>query len=108
MFSYIMTPLMALEIFVAEMFVANNFERKNNFYLRFFGSVAVMLFLTVWIEIIYFLITGNQFNYGATSDTVGIIFKMFYYLVIFIMTVFCLWFSFDEPFIFLINSLNEF
>ena len=99
MFSYIMTPLMALEIFVAEMFVAKNFERKNNFHLRFFGSVAVMLFLTVWIEIIYFLITGNQFNYGAPSDTIGIIFKMFYYSVIFIMTVFCLWFSFDEPFI---------
>lgn len=99
MLSYVMTPLMALEILVAEMFVAKNFEKKNNFYLRFFGSIAVMLFLTVWIEVIYFLITGNQFNYGAPSDTTGIIFKMFYYLIIFVMTVFCLWFSYDQSFI---------
>ena len=99
MLSYVMTPLMALEILVAEMFVAKNFEKKNNFYLRFFGSIAVMLFLTVWIEVIYFLVTGNQFNYGAPSDTTGIIFKMFYYLIIFVMTVFCLWFSYDQSFI---------
>ena len=31
MFSYIMTPLMALEIFVAEMFVANNFDLSYNY-----------------------------------------------------------------------------
>lgn len=95
----VMTPLMAVEILAAEFIVAKSFNRKPYFYLRLFGSAAVCIFLTVWIEIMYFLVTGNQFNYGAPSDAQGIIFKIFYYMVIFGMTIFCVWFSYRQSFI---------
>lgn len=97
--SLAMTPLMALEILTAEFLVARYFERKPYFNLRFFGSAIVCLFLTVWIEILYFLITGNQFNYAAPSDTEGILFKIFYYITIFVMTIVCVWFSYKQSFI---------
>lgn len=97
--SFIMTPLMAVEMLVAEFSVAKFFKRKSYFYLRLFGSAAVCVFLTVWIEAMYFLITGNQFNYGVASDMQGIIFKIFYYIAIFGMTIFCIWFSYNQAFI---------
>lgn len=97
--SLLMTPLMAAEILTAEFIVARFFKRKHYFYLRFFGSAAVCIFLTVWIELMYFIITGTHFNYGVPSDTEGIIFKIFYYIVIFGMTIFCVWFSYDQSFI---------
>lgn len=94
--SLIMTPLMAAEILTAEFLVAGEFKRKPYFYLRFFGTAALCLFLTLWIEVMYFIITGNQFNYGAPSDMQGIIFKIFYYMVIFGITIFCVWFSYQQ------------
>ena len=97
--SFIMTPLMAAEMLAAEFIVARHFKRKPYFYLRFFGSAGVCVFLTVWIEAMYFLITGNEFNYGVASDAQGIIFKVFYYLIIFGMTVFCVWSSYDQSII---------
>lgn len=97
--SLVMTPLMAAEILTAEFIVARFFKRRPYFYLRFFGSAAVCVFLTVWIEVMYFVLTGNRFNYGVPTDTEGIIFKIFYYLVIFGMTVFCVWFSYRQSFI---------
>lgn len=90
---------MAAEMLVAEYIVARSFKRQSYFYLRFFGSAAMCVFLTVWIETMFFLITGNQFNYGVASDAQEIIFKIFYYLVIFGMTIFCVWFSYDQSFI---------
>lgn len=97
--SLIMTPLMAVEILTAEFIVARFFKRKPYFYLRFFGTAATCIFLTFWIEIMYFIITGNRFNYGAPSDTEGMIFKIFYYMIIFGMTIFCVWFSYRQSFI---------
>lgn len=91
-----MTPLMAAEILTAEFMVARHFKRRQFFYLRFFGSAALCIFLTLWIEAMYFVITGDQFNYGKPSDISGIIFKMFYYIVIFGMTIFCVWFSYRQ------------
>lgn len=97
--SFMMTPLMAVEILAAEFMAARYFKRKNYFYLRFFGSAAACIFLTVWIEMMYFLITGNEFNYGVSSDVQGMFFKIFYYIIIFGMTVFCVWFSYDQSLI---------
>lgn len=96
--SLAMTPLMAVEILAGEFMVARYFDRRRYFHLRFFGSAAVCLFLTVWIEILYYLITGNQFNYGAPSDLAGMVFKIFYYITIFGMTVFCVAFSYRQSF----------
>ncbi len=96
--SFIMTPLMAVEILVAEFFVARSFKRKSYFNLRFFGSGALSVFLTAWIESMYFMLTGNRFNYGVASDAQEIIFKIFYYLIVFMMTIFCVWYSYEQSF----------
>ena len=100
--SLIMTPLMAAEILAGEFLIARYFERRDYFHLRFFGSAAVCIALTVWIEIIYYLITGERFNYGSSSELAGILFKVFYYIIIFGMTIFCVWFSFRQSFILII------
>lgn len=97
--SFLMTPLMAVEMLAAEFIVAKHFKRKPYFRLRFFGSSCLCVFLTAWIEAMYFLITGNEFNYGVASDAQGIIFKIFYYLIIFIMTAVCIWSSYDQSII---------
>ena len=97
--SLMMTPLMAVEILGAEFIVARFFERRSFFHLRFFGSAAVCVFLTFWIEIMYFLLTGNQFIYGTASDMQEIVFKIFYYIAIFGMTVFCIRFSYRQSLI---------
>lgn len=96
--SFLMTPLMAVEILLAEYFAARHFERRKYFYLRFFGSAFVCVFLTVWVEIIYFLITGIQFEYGNSPDLQSIAFKIFYYLLIFAMTICCVSFSYKQSF----------
>ena len=97
--SFIMTPLMAAEILVAEYIVAGSFKRKPYFRLRFLGSSTLCVFLTAWIEAMYFLITGSQFNYDVATDGGEIVFKIFYYLIIFGMTIFCVWSSYDQSFI---------
>jgi len=96
--SYVMTPLMCLEILVAEYLFALKFPRKNYFYARFIGSGISAIYITVWIEIIYGLITGNNFNYNASGDLTNTIFKIFYYIAIFSMTIFCVWFSYKQSF----------
>ena len=94
--SFLMTPIMATEILLAEYIVAASFKRKPYFYLRFFGGAAVCVFLTVWIEAMYFLITGNNFNYDVAADAQEIIFKIFYYFIVFLMTIICVRSSFDQ------------
>lgn len=95
---FLMTPLMAGEILLAEFFAARHFERRSYFYLRFFGSAFVCVCLTVWAELLYFILTGIQFNYGNSPDTQSIVFKIFYYLFIFGMTIGCVFFSYKQSF----------
>ena len=97
--SFLMTPIMAAEILLAEYIVAKSFKRRPYFYLRFFGGAAVCVFLTIWIEAMYFLVTGNHFNYDVATDAQEIIFKIFYYLIVFLMTIICIRSSFDQSFI---------
>lgn len=94
-----MTSLMAIEILAAEFIVARYFARREYFYLRFFGSAFVCVFMTIWIEMMYFFITGNEFNYGSSPDASSIVFKIFYYITIFGMTILCLRFSYKQSFI---------
>lgn len=96
--SLAMTPLMAVEILAAEFMVARHFERRKYFGIRFFGGAVMCVLLTIWIEIMYFLVTGNAFNYGGQAELPGIIFKIFYYISIFAMTVFFVWFSYRQSF----------
>lgn len=85
--SMIMTPLMAIEILTAEYLSARHFEKRDYFHLRFFGGALVCIILTIWIEVMYFLVTGNQFIYGEPAALDGILFKIFYYVIIFGMTI---------------------
>lgn len=95
----LMTPLMAVEILAAEFIVAKFFHRRNYFYLRFFGSACLTVFITVWIEVMYFLITGNHFNYGTSTVAGEVAFKIFYYITIFVMTIGCVAFSYKQSLI---------
>ena len=97
--SMLMTPLMAVEILAAEFIVAKFFHRRNYFYLRFFGSACLTVFITVWIEVMYFLITGNHFNYGTSTVAGEVAFKIFYYITIFVMTIGCVAFSYKQSLI---------
>ncbi len=90
-----MAPLMAVEILFVLFLVAKSFERKEYFYVRFFGGAFVCVFVSVVIEILYSVITGKSFIYG-TSDTVSnVIFKILYYVSIVLMVVLCSMFSFE-------------
>ena len=91
-----MTPLMCLQIIIAEFLFANHFQRRNYFYVRLIGSTIASLYITLWIELIYGFITGTNFNYNTTESISGIIFKIIYYVIIFSMTIFTIFFSFKQ------------
>lgn len=95
MMDFIATPLMAIEILIAEFMFSSRLEKKSYFWIRFIGSVTICLCLTVWIEVVYSLITGKGFEYGIYDGVSDSIFKFFYYLVIFILTILCFRFSFN-------------
>lgn len=91
-----MTPLMCLEILLAEFAFAIRFPRRDYFWARFIGSSVVAIYITVWIELIYGFLTGTNFNYISGGTTSQIVFKIIYYVLIFSMSVFCIWFSFKQ------------
>ncbi len=94
--SFMMTPLMAIEILAAEFMLAKSFKRRMYFYVRFFGSALACVLTTMLIEITFSLATGQNFIYAGTDDVVNTVFKIFYYIVILGMTYLCLLFSYNE------------
>lgn len=94
--SFMMTPLMAMEILAAEFLLAKTFKRRMYFYIRFFGSGLACVLMTMLIEITFSLATGQSFIYGGTDNVVNTVFKIFYYIVILGMTYLCLFFSYNE------------
>ena len=80
--SFMMTPLMAMEILAAEFLLAKTFKRRMYFYIRFFGSGLACVLMTMLIEITFSLATGQSFIYGGTDNVVNTVFKIFYYIVI--------------------------
>ena len=93
--SFMMTPLMAMEILAAEFLLAKTFKRRMYFYIRFFGSGLACVLMTMLIEITFSLATGQSFIYGGTDNVVNTVFKIFYYIVILGMTSLCLFFSYN-------------
>ena len=94
--SFMMTPLMAIEILAAEFMLAKSFKRRMYFYVRFFCSALACVLTTMLIEITFSLATGQNFIYAGTDDVVYTAFKIFYYIVILGMTYLCLLFSYNE------------
>jgi hypothetical protein len=48
--------------------------------------------------VIYGFITGTNFNYSSAGNLSTVIFKIAYYIVIFAMSIICMWFSFKQSF----------
>lgn len=96
--SYSMTPVMFLEILFAQLLFARKFPRRNYFPVRLVASIVASVYITVWIELIYSFVTGQDFNYNTSGELGSILFKIFYYIAIFMMSVFCLYISFDHGF----------
>jgi uncharacterized membrane protein len=80
--SLAMTPIMCLEILVAEYLFAIKFPRRSYFWARFLGSGIAAIYITIWIEVIYGFITGTNFNYSSAGNLSTVIFKIAYYIVI--------------------------
>lgn len=89
------TPFMALEILGAEYMFAHGQKKKDYFCVRFLGSSLVCIIATIWIEIIYTLVMEKMFLYTAVTDFTDSLFKVVYYLLIFLMTVVCIGLSYE-------------
>lgn len=79
--------LMVTEILAAEFIFGLFLERRSFFWVRFFGMAAVCIFATIWIVIGYSLVTNTEMVYGSNDNFGDSIFKIAYYLLIFLMTV---------------------
>lgn len=96
--TFLRTPLMALELLIAEYIFSIQLKKKPYFYLRFFILSFVVLIATFWIEFFYFIITNSNFVYIGSETSGESIFKFFYYLLIFIMTLLVLKGSYETSF----------
>ena len=96
--TFLRTPLMALELLIAEYIFSIQLKKKPYFYLRFFILSFVVLIATFWIEFFYFIITNSNFVYIGSETSGESIFKLFYYLLIFIMTLLVLKGSYETSF----------
>lgn len=94
---FLYTPMMAVEIIIAELMFTIKLRKNPDFWIRLPGSVLVCLAATVWIEIIYALVTDKMFMYTAIDGIADSIFKFAYYLLIFLMSMLCMAFCFDGP-----------
>ena len=88
--------MMTLEILAAEFVFSLSLERKKNFKLRFLGS-AFMCLEIVWLIIfMYCKITDSFFIYDSTTAPGESVFKFFFFVTIFAMSIACIAFSFDR------------
>ena len=93
-----MTPIMCLQIIIAEVLFAMNFPKRDYFAARIIGGSIVSIYVTLWIELIYGFVTGTNFNYNASDTISGIVFKIIYYVIIFSMSIITIFFSFRQTF----------
>ena len=97
-FDFVNPPLMAIEILCGELIVGRLMTRRNGFRWRLGLGAALCLLVTVWIEFIYFIQNGNEFAYGESLGVGDSVFKFFYYLIIFVMTIGCCLFCYKDSF----------
>ncbi len=98
MISFLPTLLMAVELIAFEYLFCHDFRKRSYPWLKLFGGGLIVLVFVFWIEVFYFLATGSDFGYGATSSTVSSsIFRFIYYLSIYLMTIGVMFYVFREP-----------
>ena len=74
----LLTPLMAIEILIAEVLFCAHREKEDYYWIRLVSLSVVAFFIIVWIELFYSFFTGGFFAYGERSDEINTsIFKFF-------------------------------
>jgi hypothetical protein len=86
---------MVAEILAAEFVFALPLRRRSYFWARFIGSALICIAATLWIAGIYSLVTDTEMTYGSTDRLGDSIFKIVYYLFVFILTVAGIKFSYN-------------
>ena len=97
--SFIIPPLMVVEILIADYLFALTFGRRPYFWIRYVGYGLGAVLVTVWTEVAYMLITEQGYEYGGgVSDLTQSVFYFVFYLAILLMTIFVVQFSYKESF----------
>lgn len=88
--------MMALEILAAEFVFAMALPRKKLFPIRFIGSTVICL-ETIWLIIfLYCRITDSFFVYESAASASESVFKFFFFIAVFLMSVGCMAFSYKS------------
>lgn len=94
---WLMAPFMFIEMLGCARLVSRYFEKREYFSFRFYGSGFDCLVVVLWIEFIYSIVTGTYFAYEGVGNAGTIIFKIGYYLVIYLLTIICILISYKIP-----------
>jgi hypothetical protein len=96
--SWIATPMFLLELLLLEAIFSVTLVKRPYWFIRFFGLALGGLVISFWMEVCYQLITGNPFGYGEQSEFLEMsIAKFIFFIVIYLMSIGILWFSYREP-----------
>lgn len=87
--SFVSPCIMALEILVAQLVFGRLLTKKDFFITRILGSWFICLLAVVCIALVYYGITGEFFSYSSVKDPYESVYKFFYYIAIFAITVGC-------------------
>lgn len=88
--------MMAIEILTAEFVFAMVLERRKVFRARFIGS-SIMCLEIIWIVVfLYCRITDRFFIYDSAATPMDSVFKFFFFVCVFIMSIGCVYFSYKN------------
>lgn len=82
-----LTPLMAIEILIGEFLFCYHREKEDYYWIRVIALSIVTIGIVIWVELFYGFLTGGYFAYGGTGDANSSVFKFFYYLFTFVLTL---------------------
>ena len=86
-YNYLATFLMIGEIFIAENLFVWKAPRRSYFPVRLSSSVLVMCAFSFAIQFLFTMATNSELEYGQPVSFSVSLFKFFFYLLIFIMTL---------------------
>lgn len=96
-YSFFIPSLIVIKILIATYLLALKFERRKFFWVRFIGFGLTAVILIVWAEVVFVLLSGQGFQYGAaTEDIFQSVFNLIFYLAIFVMTIIVTVLSYKE------------
>lgn len=87
-YEMMLSPLMAIEILIAEIMFCKNAKKKDYYFIRLLGVSIASIGIIIWIEIFYVMLTKTDFSYNQTSGESGnSLFKLIYFLIIYGLTL---------------------